>query len=165
MTHWPDIWVNGENNLWLVNGGNPLYLDCCRVRDVHWTVVATQVCAYCGSENETSRCPNCGGKVTERSIIKAKGATVTVSGYLPSSWPLFVLGEKDRLEVLRRCCGRRDWYESDEVIVRMDNIVVTGRKIPHLVVLDPGDEDALELVVTLNCDARLFVDEERYGTG
>jgi len=153
-----EAWTNGGTRLWLI-GEFPEYLHWCQVDSIAWKSEMLRVCPYCGSDTN-GKCPNCGGAGGERVHYRADKTQVLVSGILPAASRLFFLPTGSTMEILHKCCGRRDEYLEWAVIFRFLECEVQERRIGDVMSLDYGAQDYLRLNVKLECTAELVLGEQ-----
>lgn len=89
--------------------------------------------------------------ITELLLKDQDRGVVTIVGYLPEAAVLRKLKCGDVLEIVNRCCGSRDEYTAEDVILRLELLEVLLKRIPHLVALRSDEDMRLCLEVIANC--------------
>ena len=116
----------------------------------------TQTCLYCGGQYNGSICPGCQSRQGEHHALGK--AVLTLESHMPgpAAELMFDMPQHTILELTHRCCGRRDEYEKQDVIMRFWHCEVVGRQMNDLCAGCPDQEAMLSLIAEIECSVELI---------
>ena len=135
----------------------PVYLPCVGVESIEWPEEKIKQCEYCGAEHIGAVCSSCGNPAPGKTIHSLGEATATLIGKMPKAKSVFYLQPGATIDIVNRPCGPWDIYCEQNVVLRLANCKVIGRRLPNLCAWESGNRD-VELYVSVKCEVELYPD-------